>query len=128
MQRQGFVSLWIGTTKSEKDLNDFLKITYNEDGDYVRPPFAKGFGIRRFDDDFREAKYYEKSLNNLDEISTEFSYFNIIMPKFKQIINKDFLQHFNAVIFLYNFEYEGSEKHYSDGINSFNYIGTVEYK
>ena len=128
MKKQGFVSLWIGETKSVNDLNDFLKITYNKDGDYVPSSFARGFKTGRYDDDFREAEYYTKPLSKLNELPEGFSFYDIIMPKFERIVENNVNEHFNAVIFLYNFEYDGIQKHYNDDVNSFNYIGTVEYK
>jgi Immunity protein 22 len=128
MKKQDSVSLWIGKSRSANDLKDFLRITYNEDGDYIPSPFACGFRTGRYDDDFREAKYYEQYLTQLSEISKDFSYYNIIMPKFEKIIKNNINEPFNAVIFLYNFEYNEIQKNYTDSINSFNYVGAVEYK
>jgi len=128
MKKEGFVSFWVGTTKSEKDLDEFMKTTYDEDGNYVKPHFAKKFDIRRFDEDFREVKFYEQSLKSLEDISKGFSYYDIIIPKFMKFVNNNFPSSFNAVILLYNFDYSGTKEYYNDGINNFQYIGSVEYK
>lgn len=128
MKKQGFVSLWIGKTKSINDLNDFLEITYNEDGDYIASPFARVFKTGRYDDDFRESKYYEHLLSDLNELLKGFTNYDIIMSRFENILENYPIGLSNAVILLYNFEYGGIEKYYNDGVNSFTYFGTVEYE
>ncbi len=128
MRKEGLVSLWIGNTKSNEDLSDFLEITYNEDGDYIPSHFAKGFKTGRYDDDFREARYYQHLLSGLKQLSKTFTNYDIVIPRFEKIIEMNPIEQFNAVIFLYNFDYELKLKYYSDGTNIFTYIGTVEYK
>lgn len=127
MKKQGSVSLWVGNTKSVDDLNEFLKITYDEDGDLIPSRFARAFKTGRYDDFCREAKFFEQPLSGLNELSKGFSYYDIIMPKFEEFAIK-IKEPFNSVIFLYNFEYDEKLKHYDNGTFSFDYIGSVEYE
>ena len=35
MERQGYVSLWIGSAKSDDELWEYAQMIYTEDGDYL---------------------------------------------------------------------------------------------
>lgn len=52
MERDGYVSLWTGTFKTNADLQQYLLISYNEDGDAVPSEFEKDVQIDYYDEDF----------------------------------------------------------------------------
>ncbi|MGG6445282.1 immunity 22 family protein [Pseudobacillus badius] len=45
MERDGYVSLWTGTFKTNADLQQYLLISYNEDGDAVPSNLKKMFKL-----------------------------------------------------------------------------------
>ena len=56
MEREGYVSLWIGSAKSDDELWEYAQMIYTEDGDYLPSQFLKDFDIDEdeFDEDFME--------------------------------------------------------------------------
>ncbi|MFE4243477.1 hypothetical protein [Peribacillus butanolivorans] len=40
MQKEGFVSFWVGNINSNEGLDNLLEISYTEDGDYIPSMFA----------------------------------------------------------------------------------------
>ena len=64
MQKEGFVSLWVGNVDSSEELEKLLKITYTEDGDFIPSKFAQSLGIERYDDAVREAEFYDEGGNS----------------------------------------------------------------
>ena len=45
MQKEGFVSFWVGNIKSSEELDNLLEISYTEDGDFIPSLFARSFDI-----------------------------------------------------------------------------------
>lgn len=128
MEMEGFVSLWIGTTVSSEELDDYLEISYTEEGNLVPSRFATSFNISRYDEAFREADFYEEPSESLNDLLEGFSYDEDIIPKFKSLIGNEVEATTNAVILLYNFQYDGTVTEWSDTLTKFKYLGTVEYR
>ncbi|MDR0139281.1 immunity 22 family protein [Metabacillus idriensis] len=127
MQKEGFVSLWLGNINSSKELEDLLKISYTEDGDFVPSKFAHSFDIERYDDATREAEFYDDADNTLRGLLEDFSYDDIIIPKFSLVCGENLNSHYNLVILLYNFKYEGVKQKTNVGTSNLEFIGSVEY-
>jgi hypothetical protein len=121
------VSLWKGTTSSADSLERFLKVAYSDDGEYIASEFARSFGIRRYDDDFREAMFFDKPLTSVEHLPSTISYATIIIPRFVAVVRPGLEAGFNVAILLYDFAYDGSRRHCDDGTNRFTFIGTVRY-
>lgn len=128
MQKENSVSLWLGNIKLSKDLNKYLKVKYSVDGDLIPSDFAKDFKIRRYDDDFREAEFYEEPSNNIYELLEGFSYDNVIIDYFKSILKETLSESYNTVILLYNFEYDSSVIEINNSSGYFKYIGSTKYR
>ncbi|SFJ16105.1 immunity 22 family protein [Thermoflavimicrobium dichotomicum] len=124
MEKEGFVSLFIGNSHSYKELQDYISNNYTEDGDALPSEFEKDFNIDYYDEDFREVKCYNKSSNDLRVLLEGFSYDEEIIPKFIEICGECLNQEANSVILLYNFLYNGN----INETNQFRFLGTVQYK
>ncbi|WP_445670567.1 immunity 22 family protein [Peribacillus sp. FSL K6-1552] len=76
MQKEGFVSFWVGNINSSEELDNLLEISYTEDGDFIPSMFARGFGIDRYDDAVREADFYDEADNLLSRLLEGYSYYS----------------------------------------------------
>lgn len=124
MEKEGFVSLFIGNSKSYKDLQNYILNSYTEDGDLLPSEFEKDFNIDYYNEDFREVEFYDEPSDDLRVLLEGFSYDEEIIPKFIELCGERLNQEVNSVILLYNFQYNGhvNEK------NQFRFLGTVQYK
>lgn len=130
MEKQNFVSFWIGYIKNSSSLNDYVNLKYNEDeGDFLPSQFLIDFDIDidELDEDFIEKVAHEKNCNNLSELIGGCSYDSVILPRFENIVGTAIPEQINAAVLLYNFEYDGREKEINDKNYSFKFIGAVSY-
>lgn len=130
MEKQGYVSLWVGNCKSNKDLDNYVEILYTEDGDCIPSQFLNDFKIDmiEFNEDFIEVDCGESTKTELKEILEDFSYDNVIIPRFCDLNGTSVTQEINSVILLYNFKYCEAIKEVNNEKIEFKYLGTVQYK
>jgi hypothetical protein len=124
MQKEGFVSLFIGNMSSSEELDQYVLIEYTEDGDAIPSQFEKDFGIDYYDEDFREVEFYKEPLDDLRNLLEGFSYNEEIVWKFIDLCGVYLDHKVNSVILLYNFQYTGTIKR----ANQFQFLGAVQYK
>lgn len=125
MQEEGAVSLWIGQADSPDALDAYMQTGYSEDGDLIPSPFARDFGIRYYDEDFREAQHYEKPSRSIRDLLRGYSYDDVVIPKFIQLLGESFPEEVNVVVMLYNFKYVGSvQENTGEGVK-LRYMGTI---
>ncbi|MFF2496849.1 immunity 22 family protein [Peribacillus sp. NPDC058075] len=127
MQKEGFVSFWVGNINSSEELDNLLEISYTEDGDFIPSMFARSFGIDRYDDAVREADFYDEADNSLSRLLEGFSYDEDIIPKFSSLCGAQLPSQYNVVILLYNFKYEGIKKKTTINNSNLEFLGAVEY-
>lgn len=129
MEREGYVSLWIGNSKSDEELLEYVELAYTDDGDFLPAQFLKDFNIDidDFDEDFIERVCLDKEANSITELISGCSYEDVVIPKYENLINKVSSVKFNAGILLYNFEYDGNVKAVNNKDYQFKFIGAVEY-
>ncbi|ANY65399.1 hypothetical protein BBD42_02120 [Paenibacillus sp. BIHB 4019] len=130
MEKEGYVSLWLGKMCSAEQLKELLEINYASDGDSVPSAFAGHFGIERYDDGFREAEFFAEEGRGGDaaNLLAGFSYEEDLIPKFAALLEGSTLDECNTVIMLYNFKYEGKQENYQDTLAQLNFIGSVPYQ
>jgi hypothetical protein len=128
MEKEGYVSLWIGNSKSDEELLEYVELVYTDDGDSVPSQFLQDFNIDidDFDEDFIE-RIFEKETNSITELISGCSYEDVLIPKYESLIGKVSSVKFNAGILLYNFQYDGSIKTVNNKGCQFEFIGAVEY-
>ncbi|MFJ9383784.1 immunity 22 family protein [Peribacillus sp. NPDC101481] len=127
MQKEGFVSFWVGNINTSEELDNLLEISYTEDGDFIPSMFARSFGIDRYDDAVREADFYDEADNSLSRLLEGFSYDDDIIPKFSSLCGAQLPRQYNVVILLYNFKYEGIKKKTTINNSNLEFLGAVEY-
>jgi hypothetical protein len=125
MQEEGVVSLWVGHVNSEEALDAYLLTRYSEDGDLIPSPFARDFRTGYYDEDFREAQYYESPSRSIRELLRGFSYDDVIIPKFVQLFGELLAEEVNAVVCLYNFRHEGGVEPATGGAARLQYMGAI---
>jgi hypothetical protein len=128
MEKEGFVSLWVGNVQSLEELDRLLAVSYSDEGDFIPSIFAKHFNIRRYDDAVREAEYYEEASDDLTQLLEGFSYDDEIVPRFTALVQEGLANDFNAIVLLYNFEYTGEIVQATIQSNYFGFLGAVEYR
>lgn len=127
MEKKGFVSLWVGNVISAKELDRLLNLSYSSEGDYIRPIFAEHFKIVRYDDDLREAEYYENTIDSLDQLLEGFSYDYKIIREFEKL-DMELPDNVNSIILLYDFEYNKKIIKATIETNNLQFLGSVKYK
>ncbi|MBH8606983.1 immunity 22 family protein [Thermoactinomyces sp. CICC 10521] len=110
MEKEGYVSLFIGNLSSFEELENYVMQSYTEDGNLVNSEFGKDFNIEYYDDDFREVEFHNEPSRDLRVILKSFSYDEKIIPEFIGICGEHLDQEANSVILLYNFDYDGNVK------------------
>jgi hypothetical protein len=125
MEQKGYVSIWVGKFKSNKELQNYLSISYTEDGDAIPSKFETDFSIDYYDEDFREADFFDGELNKLPMLLEGCSYDDIVIPNFVESHGETLNYSVNSIVLLYNFKYS---KNVHNHLGHLKYIGNVKYK
>ncbi|UTE72114.1 immunity 22 family protein [Rossellomorea marisflavi] len=123
MEKQGMVSIWLGNMKTQYQLEKYVNLTYDEDGESVTSKFFADFNIDmdEIDEDFIEKAVLEEKSDKISALLEGCSYEEIILPEFRGYKNLNKL--YNAVILIYNYEYENLVNSRED----FDYIASTSY-
>ncbi|MBO1581391.1 immunity 22 family protein [Bacillus sp. XF8] len=128
MEHCGMVSLWLGTTQSFNHLQEYVDMEYTEDGDIIHSKFGVNFDFGYYDEDNMEVNFYEKPKTNIEDILRNFSYSEIIIPNFKDLIEKENVEEsINSVILLYDFQYDAEKVKDTYEDLEFIFIGAAPY-
>lgn len=124
MEKQGSVSIWLGTIKEEDSIEDYVDLTYDEDGESVPSKFFIDFNIDmdETDEDTIEKAVYKNSSSDISALLDGCSYEEIVIPKIQKSINLK--KSYNAVILIYNFEYNNE----ISSTGAFDFIATTNYE
>lgn len=130
MEREGFVSLWIGKMDSEDLMDKYVELIYTDMGEWLLSPFLTDFNINinDFDEDFIEKVCHENDVKTLNRLIAGCSYEDVVISRFISIFDDKLPKGINSAILLYNFEYDGNIKEIEHDILSFKYVGTVKYR
>ncbi|MDC2867291.1 immunity 22 family protein [Bacillus sp. BP-3] len=123
MEKQGTVSIWLGNIKTQNQLEKYVDLTYDEDGESIPSKFFVDFNIDRneIDEDFIEKEVLEEESDNISVLLEGCSYDEIILPKIREYVNLN--KSYNAIILIYNFEYSNLVNSSKD----FDYITSTSY-
>ena len=126
METENTVSIWIGNFATKLDLDEFINLKYDEEGEVVPSLFYNQYNIDidDIDDYLIEKEVFEISFTNLFEMLKEASYNNIIVNNLKQKGINPNIEPNNALILIYNYQFD------SNTLRTINteFIATVEYK
>lgn len=67
MEKQGMVSIWLGNIKNQDEIEKYVNLTYDDDGESVTSRFFADFDIDmdETDEDFIEKTVIKKKNNNI---------------------------------------------------------------
>lgn len=84
--KQGMVSIWLGNIKNKSLLDEYVDVTYDEDGDSIPSKFYLDFNIDRdeTDEDFIEKDIVSKKTDDLSKLLEGCSYEEYIIPNVKK--------------------------------------------
>ena len=126
METENTVSIWIGNFATKLDLDEFINLKYDEEGEVVPSLFYDQYNIDidDIDDYLIEKEVFETSFTNLFDMLKEASYNNIIVNNLKQKGINPNIEPNNALILIYNYQFD------SNTLRTINteFIATVEYK
>jgi len=123
MEKQGWVSIWLGNINDEDSIGEYVDLTYDEDGESVPSQFFIDFNIDmdEIDEDTIEKAVYKNSSSDISSLLDGCSYEEIVIPKIQKSINLK--KSYNAVILIYNFEYNNE----ISSTGAFDFIATTNY-
>ena len=125
METDNTVSIWIGNFKNLTELENYIDLTYDDEGEIVVSDFFNDFkiDINDIDEDLIEKAVLPNETNDISIILRNASYEEQLLCKLNALesltINKG-----NAVVLIYNYAYDGSVKS-SDYLN---FITSVDYR
>lgn len=124
MEKQGWVSIWLGNFNDEDSIGEYVDLTYDEDGESVPSQFFIDFNIDmdETDEDSIEKAVYKNSSSDISALLDGCSYEEIVIPKIQKSINLK--KSYNAVILIYNFEY----KNEISSTGAFDFIAATNYE
>ena len=124
MEKQGWVSIWLGNIKNEDLIDEYVDLTYDEDGNSIPSPFFIDFNIDidETDEDTIEKAVYKSSHKDLSFLLEGCSYDDMIIPKIKKRVN--LLKSYNAIILIYNFYYNNEIR----SADAFDFIAATSYE
>lgn len=130
MEREGFVSLWLGNSYSQDLLDEYAQLVYPDSGDWVPSEFLTDFNIDMadFDEDFIEKVSNESDVETLTDLITGCSYEDVVISRFINICGDKLQKGINCAILLYDFEYDGNVKDTKSDALSLKFIGTIQYR
>ena len=121
-EHEGVVSIWIGTISTESPIDEFLEEQYNEDGDAACPLWTT-LGIDWFDHDFQEMHWQPTAATAADLLAGH-SYAESFVKVAIAACNDLNITSGNAVLLLYDFAYEGSNRKLPVGLT---FVGSFPY-
>ena len=104
MEKIDKVSIWVCRFNNDSELQEYIKEEYNEDGD-ITSNFMNDFNIDYIDNQFQEVLFLESmnnNNNNNNDLINPLSYSETFISN----INIPLTYDINAVIAIYDFEYE----------------------
>ena len=128
MEKQNWVSLWIGTAKSTRALEKYVEGEYSDDGDYSRSQFERDFRIDFFDEDFIETKHCRKPTRSLRRLLRDCSSHEAIIDQFVAIVGEELTNEAMSVVLLYNFLFRGRTVNSVSEAVSLRFVGTARYR
>lgn len=129
MEQEGVVSIWMGNTKSQEDLDGYVYLIYNDEGEWVPSQFLSDFNIDMddIDEHFIEKVHFNSHNDKLDELLNGCSYFEKVIPNICEKSGEKIDEKVNTVILVYNYNYSGEILNASQEGYNLNYYGSVDY-
>ena len=126
METENTVSIQIGNFADQSQLDHYLQINYDEDGEAVPSQFLieNSIDMDDIDDDFIESEVYDVKHSNLERMLKGASYEQTILRNLKEEGINMIIPPSNTIILLYNYHYIANVV----ARGNIRFIGTVSYK
>ena len=126
METENTVSIWIGNFADQSQLDHYLQINYDEDGEAVPSQFLieNSIDMDDIDDDFIESEVYDVEYSNLERMLKGASYEQTILRNLKEEGINTIIPPSNTIILIYNYHYIANVV----ARENTRFIGTVSYK
>lgn len=105
MIKEKKASLWLGYFENEDDFRNYMKVSYDEDGNYIPSKFQENYGIKKYDLDTSEIDWISDKCIDVESLLAGFSNDFEIVPQFKKMLEYKNVEKYNSIVVLYNFEY-----------------------
>jgi len=126
METENTVSIWIGNFDTKLELDEFITLKYDDEGEAIPSMFYHQYNIDidDIDDYLIEKEVFETSFTNLFDMLKEASYNNIIVNNLKQKGINPNIEPNNALILIYNYQFDSNVPQTSNT----EFVATVRYK
>jgi len=123
MEVHGMVSIWFGNMQMQDQLDTYIHVTYDEEGDSIPARFFVDFNIDIIDvdEDFIEKEVLEEASDDISMLLTGCSYDDKILSRIKEVVKLN--KSYNSIVLIYNFQYDNSVSNCED----FNFVTTTSY-
>lgn len=108
MIKNNRVSLWLGRFPSKEELDGYMDVEYDEDGNQLQSSFQRDFRIIKYDMDAIEVDWIENEVNDVQSLLMGSSGDDEIIPRFEIILENKEINNYNSIVLLYNYEYDSS--------------------
>ncbi|MGD6843721.1 immunity 22 family protein [Bacillus infantis] len=124
MGQDGYVSLWAGNLTSEKELQEYLTLSYDEEGDALPSLFEKDSGIDT-DEDFMESDFLVQGVRSLPLLLEGCSYDEYVIPRFVNLLGEKLNHEVNCLLLIYNLQYSREDWRAQGKLK---FLGSVRYQ
>ena len=126
METENKVSIWIGNFDTKLELDEFITLKYDDEGEAIPSMFYHQYNIDidDIDDYLIEKEVFETSFTNLFDMLKGASYDNIIVKNLEQKGIKANIAPNNTLILIYNYQFDSNVPQTSNT----EFVATVRYK
>lgn len=126
METENTVSIWVGNFASREELDTYIDLRYDDDGEIISSKFYNAFqiDIDDIDEYLIEKEYLDSRFLNVYNHLIEASYADVIIDNLKKIEDDQAIPESNSIILLYNYKYCGQVKEQPN----IKFITTVDYR
>lgn len=126
METENTVSIWVGNFASREELDTYIDLRYDDDGEIVSSKFYDAFqiDIDDIDDYLIEKEYCDSRFLNVYDHLIDASYADVVIDNLKKIEDALAIPKSNSIILLYNYKYCRQVKEQPN----IKFIATVNYR
>ncbi|RAS82277.1 immunity 22 family protein [Priestia endophytica] len=130
MESLGVMSLWLGHFATKKELEEYIEVEFNEEGDRIRSLFMRDFkmGFSDYDEYLLEKTFKEEATSSLKRLLQNIAYEEQILSQFVSRYGIELQESFNAVIAIYDTQYDEEKDEVSLQGRRLVYMGSVVYE
>ncbi|MFJ8218134.1 immunity 22 family protein [Bacillus cereus] len=123
MEVHGMVSIWLGNMETQDQLDVYMEVTYDEEGDSIPARFFVNFNIDMIDvdEDFIEKEVLEEASDDISVLLTGCSYDDKILSRIKEEVKLK--KSYNSIVLIYNFQYDNAVSNFED----FDFVTATSY-